>query len=88
MGSFAPELLLASYPHNGRDAASDHGTAMTQSNRKLLGTVLILLVLVAWSVLGMWIYMSFLGAAAWWLLIGFFAVMGVGWFFSAAWIIR
>ena len=61
---------------------------MTQSTRKLLGTVLILLSLIVWSVLGMWIYMSFLGAAAWWLLIGFFAVMGMGWFFPATWIIR
>jgi hypothetical protein len=61
---------------------------MTQSNRKLIGIVLVLLSLVVWSTLGMWIYMSFLGAAAWWLLIGFFAVMGMGWFFPATWIIR
>ena len=59
-----------------------------QSARKLLGTVLILLSLVVWSVLGMWIYMSFLGAAAWWLLIGFFAAVGMGWFYPATWIIR
>ncbi|RYE49677.1 MAG: DUF2842 domain-containing protein [Hyphomicrobiales bacterium] len=62
--------------------------AMTQSTRKLLGTVLILASLVIWSVLGMWIYMSFLGAAVWWLLIGFFAVMGMSWFYPATWIIR
>lgn len=86
MGSFRPELLPATAPYNGRDAAS--GTAMTQSTRKLLGTVLILLSLVVWSVLGMWIYMSFLGAAAWWLLIGFFALMGMSWFYPATWIIR
>ncbi len=88
MGSFAPELLLASSWFNGRDAAQDHVQAMSQSTRKLIGTVLILLSLLVWSVLGMWIYMSFLGAAAWWLLIGFFAVMGMGWFFPATWIIR
>jgi hypothetical protein len=64
------------------------GKAMTQSTRKLLGTVLILVSLVVWSVLGMWIYMSFLGAAAWWLLIGFFALMGMSWFYPATWIIR
>lgn len=64
------------------------GKAMTQSTRKLLGTVLILLSLVVWSVLGMWVYMSFLGAAAWWLLIGFFALMGMSWFYPATWIIR
>lgn len=86
MGSFRPELLPAAAPCNGRVAAS--GTAMTQSTRKLLGTVLILLSLVVWSVLGMWIYMSFLGAAVWWLLIGFFAVMGMSWFYPATWIIR
>ena len=61
---------------------------MTQSNRKLIGIVLVLLSLVVWSTLGVWIYMRFLGAAAWWLLIGFFAVMGMGWFFPATWIIR
>lgn len=86
MGSFRPELLPAAAPCNGRVAAS--GTAMTQSTRKLLGTVLILLSLVVWSVLGMWIYMSFLGAAVWWLLIGFFAVMGMSWFYPATRIIR
>lgn len=73
---------MAGLPH------LDHGKAMTQSTRKLLGTVLILLSLVVWSVLGTWIYMSFLSAAAWWLLIGLFAVMGMGWFFPAALIIR
>ena len=73
---------------SGRDAASERTKAMTQSNRKLFGIVLVLLSLVIWSTLGMWIYMSFLGAAAWWLLIGFFAVMGMGWFVPATWIIR
>ncbi|WP_055048694.1 DUF2842 domain-containing protein [Devosia sp. A16] len=61
---------------------------MSQSTRKLIGTVLILLSLVVWSTMGMWIYMSFLGATAWWLLIGFFAVMGMSWFYPATWIIR
>lgn len=87
MGSFAPDLLLAPPRHNARDAASDHDS-MTQSTRKLIGTVLVILSLIVWSVLGMWIYMSFFAAAAWWLLIGFFAIMGMGWFFPAAWIIR
>ena len=72
---------MAAMPHRT-------GKAMTQSTRKLLGTVLILLSLVVWSVLGMWIYMSFLGAAAWWLLIGCFAVMGMSWFYPATWITR
>lgn len=61
---------------------------MTQSNRKQLGTFLILGLIAAWAVLGTWIYMSLLTAAAWWLLIGYFAVVGMGWFFPASWIIR
>lgn len=61
---------------------------MTQSTRKLLGLFLILGSLIVWSVLGMWIYMSFLTAAAWWLLIGVLAAIGMGWFFPATWIIR
>ncbi|MBK8083064.1 MAG: DUF2842 domain-containing protein [Devosia sp.] len=61
---------------------------MTQSTRKLTGTVLILLSIVVWSIGASWIYMSFLGAAAWWLLIGFFAVAGISWFVPAAAIIR
>ena len=44
--------------------------------------------IVAWSMLVMWIYMSFLGGSAWWLLISFFAITGALWFFPAAWIIR
>ena len=61
---------------------------MTQSTRKLIGTILVLASIVAWSMLVMWIYMSFLGGAAWWLLIGFFAITGALWFFPATWIIR
>ena len=61
---------------------------MSQNTRKLLGTVLLLASIVARSIGGMWIYMSFLGAAAWWALIGLFAIMGMGWFFPATWIIR
>ena len=75
-------------PDNGRNAASDHVRAMNQSTRKLFGTVLVLGSILVWSVAGMWIYMSFLGAAVWWALIGFFALMGMSWFFPATWIIR
>ena len=56
--------------------------------RKLFGTVLVLGSILVWSVAGMWIYMSFLGAAVWWALIGFFALVGMSWFFPATWIIR
>lgn len=89
MRSFATELLPAPVRFNGRNAASAHGQVMTQSTRKLLGVFLILGSLVLWSVLGTWIYMSLFSATSpWWLLIGFFAVLGTSWFFPAAWMIR
>ena len=61
---------------------------MNQSTRKLIGTLLILGSIVFWAVLGTWIYSNFFIAAAWWLLIGYFAVTGMCWFFPASWIIR
>ena len=61
---------------------------MTQSTRKLLGTLLVLASIALYSALVMWIYMSFLGGAAWWVLIVFFAITGVLWFFPATRIIR
>lgn len=61
---------------------------MTQSTRKLLGTVLILLSIVVYSVLAGAVYASLLGDAPWWLLIVYFAVAGGLWFFPATWIIR
>src|SRR5688572_19402484 len=73
MGSFRPRTTPGSAPLQWPRCRIGSYDAMTQSTRKLLGTVLILGSLLVWSVLGMWIYMSFLGAAVWWLLIGFFA---------------
>ncbi len=64
------------------------GIAMTTRTRKLTGTVLILLSIVAWSILASWIYMSLLVEAPWWLTIGFFALAGTSWFVPAAVIIR
>lgn len=61
---------------------------MTQSTRKLIGTVLTLGSIVLWCILGGAIYMNWLAAAPWWALILFFAVAGGSWFFPAAWIIR
>ena len=61
---------------------------MTQSTRKLIGTILTLLSIVVWCVLVSAVYMSWLAAAPWWGLILFFAVAGGMWFFPAAWIIR
>lgn len=61
---------------------------MTQSTRKLLGTILVLLSIVAVCILGGAIYANFLGTAPWWLLIVFFAIAGMAWIFPAMWIIR
>jgi hypothetical protein len=84
----AAQLLPASRPDNGRIAACDHDEAMTQSTRKLLGTLLILGSLVVWSILWSWIYMALLGDAPWWGLIIYFCIAGSSWFFPATWIIR
>lgn len=61
---------------------------MTTRTRKLAGTVLILLSIVAWSIVASAIYMSLLGSAPWWLTIAFFAIAGTSWFVPAAIIIR
>lgn len=60
---------------------------MTLRTRKLLGTIMILASLVLYSALVMWAYLNWLEGAVWWVLIGFFAITGMGWFFPAAWII-
>lgn len=61
---------------------------MTQSTRKLIGTILTLVSIVVWCILVGAIYANWLSEAPWWALIGFFAVAGSLWFFPAAWIIR
>jgi RsiW-degrading membrane proteinase PrsW (M82 family) len=61
---------------------------MTQSTRKLIGTILTLLLIVAYCIVAGAIYANFLGAAPWWVLLVFFAVAGTTWFFPATWIIR
>jgi hypothetical protein len=61
---------------------------MTQSIRKLIGTMLTLLLIVVYSIAAAAIYANFLAGAAWWLLILYFAVAGLVWFFPASWIIR
>ena len=65
-----------------------HSAAMTQSTRKLIGTILVIASIFVYAGLVMWLYMSFLGDQAWYILIAFFAVTGVCWFFPATWIIR
>lgn len=61
---------------------------MTQSTRKLIGTILVLVSIIAYCVIAGAIYANFLGTAPWWVLIVFFAVAGTTWFFPATWIIR
>lgn len=61
---------------------------MTQSSRKLVGTLLTLGSIVVWCIVAGAVYANWLGQAPWWVLIGFFAVAGSLWFFPASWIIR
>jgi len=77
-----PGCATARMPHPG------HAIAMTQSTRKLLGTFLVLGSIFVYAGIVMWVYASVLEGQAWYVLIAFFAVSGIGWFFPASWIIR
>lgn len=61
---------------------------MTQRMRKLAGTMLLLVAMAVYVMAATAIYAGFLGGAAWWVLISYFAVAGGLWFFPASWIIR
>ena len=61
---------------------------MTQSTRKLLGTVLTLVVLVVYAWLATALYMSLLIGAPALVLLGYFAVAGLLWAVPIAFIIR
>lgn len=61
---------------------------MNESTRKLVGTVLVLVSIVVYSIVAGAIYANFLAGAPWWALIVFFAVAGALWFFPATWIVR
>lgn len=61
---------------------------MTQSSRKLIGTILTLTSIIVWCVVVVGVYTTWLNTAPWWALIVFFAATGGLWFFPAAWIIR
>lgn len=61
---------------------------MSPSLRKLLGSLLLLVSLPIWAILGTWVYMAALGAAPWWVLIVYFCIAGVSWLWPAMWIIR
>ncbi|MEQ1901633.1 MAG: DUF2842 domain-containing protein [Devosia sp.] len=61
---------------------------MTQSQRKLAGTVGLVLLLIAYPLavagwLGVW-----LASLPWWGSIPIFAVLGLFWFVPASWVIR
>ena len=61
---------------------------MTQSTRKLLGTVLILLVLVVYSWLAMVVYEQLLTGAPPLALLAYFIVAGLSWAIPISFIIR
>lgn len=61
---------------------------MTQSTRKLIGMLLVLISIVVYSIVASAIYANFLGDAPWWALILYFGIAGMLWFFPAAWLIR
>ena len=61
---------------------------MTQSRRKLIGTLLLLVLLVAYPIAGMLVFVSFLAGAPWWGAILYALLAGLGWALPAAVIIR
>jgi hypothetical protein len=60
---------------------------MTQRNRKLIGTMLMLVLIVGWAALATSIYLALPAGLPIWLLLIYFAVAGLGWGFPAAWLI-
>ena len=61
---------------------------MTQSNRKLVGTFLLLGSIVGWAALATAIYLIILAEMPWWVHIAYFAVAGFGWLWPAMALIR
>jgi RsiW-degrading membrane proteinase PrsW (M82 family) len=62
--------------------------ALTQRNRKLVGMLGLIALIVVYAIAVMAIYINLLAGQPWWVLITFFAVAGLMWFFPAAWVIR
>jgi hypothetical protein len=62
--------------------------ALTQRNRKLIGMLGLIALMVVYAIAVMAIYINLLAGQPWWVLITFFAVAGLMWFFPAAWVIR
>ena len=61
---------------------------MTQRSRKFLGVLLILGSIAAWLAIGTTIYLELLQGMPWFVLIVFFAIVGMGWVFPAMALIR
>jgi hypothetical protein len=61
---------------------------MTQRKRKFWGVLLILGSIAAWLSIGTTIYLEWLQGMPWFVLIAFFAVVGMGWIYPAMAIIR
>ena len=61
---------------------------MTQRSRKFLGVLLILGSIAAWLAIGTTIYLELLQGMPWFVLIVFFAIVGMGWIYPAMRIIR
>jgi hypothetical protein len=61
---------------------------MTQSNRKLIGVLLLVGSIAIWSVLATALYLGLLMEQPWWIHITYFAVAGSGWLLPAMWIVR
>jgi hypothetical protein len=61
---------------------------MTQSTRKLVGTLLTLVVLIAWAAVATAIYVTWLTGLPSPVLLAYFAIAGLGWALPVARIIR
>ena len=61
---------------------------MTQSARKLLGTILMLVLLVVYPLIAMGLYAGYLAEAPWWIAVGYALVVGLLWAVPAGLLIR
>jgi hypothetical protein len=61
---------------------------MTQSVRKLVGTLLMLVLLVIYPLVAMAVYAGYLSGAPWWIAVGYALVVGLFWAVPAAMVIR
>lgn len=89
MRSLSAGLLLPTRG-GGKDPvdAGDHGTAMKQRQRKLVGAIGLVVLVTIYCIAIVAVYAHFLGGQPGWVLIIFFAVAGLLWFFPASWMIR